>query len=264
MAEGRCLNKQRTRLGGSGRHRYGGLLGDELFQWFVDIRQATKCRLRPGHLLIQARRFADQILVASTKLGVHIPIPILDGQGGYSWFRRWCDFYSVCLKQPTARHKCSYEKCCIRLYFMWCNVIRVRALAKATLKRDLDVEGIDQKGIHKNEVGSKNGMTLAFEGMQDVPLNENVAATRDRLSLMTLVRSRVQKYWDIPIEIMFRSTAKTADSVRLFNGIVLPDDVKVTLVTAPKGSYREEHVLGYLESWLDPWTTERSEANDYP
>ena len=264
IAEGRCLNKQRTRLGGSGRHHYAGLLGDELFQWFVDIRQATKCRLTTGHLLAQARRFANQILVASTKLGVHIPIPILDGPAGYGWFRRWCDFYGVYMKQPTARHKCSYEKCCIRLYFMWCNVIRVRALAKATLKRDLDVEGIDQKGIHKNEVGSKNGKTLAFEGMQDVPLNENVAATRDRMSLMTLVRSRVQNYWDIPIEIMFKSTAKTPEAVRLFNGIVVPDDMKVTLVTAPKGSYREEHVLGYLETWLDPWTTERSEANDYP
>ena len=146
---------------------------------------------------------------------------------------------------------------------MWCNVIRVRALAQATLARDLDIEGIDQKGIHKNEVGSKNGKTLAFEGSREVPLKENVAATRDRLSIMTLVRSREQPYWDIPLEIMFKSTAKTPDKVRLFQGIEMPTDMKLTLVTAPKGSYREEHVLGYLYSWLEPWSPQREAAKDY-
>ena len=37
----------------------------------------------------------------------------------------------------------------------------------------------------------------------------------------------------------------------------------MTLVTAPKGSYREEHILGYLSTWLEKWTEERAAENDY-
>ena len=264
LAEGRCLNKHRTRLTGSGYAHYGGLLGEELFQWFVDKRHDTACRLRAAHVMAQARKLADQILQASKRAGVFMPMPTVDdSSGGRSWFRRWCHYYGVCMRQPTVRHKCSFDKCCMRLHAMWCNVIRVRALAQATLGRDLDIEGIDQKGIHKNEVGSKNGKTLSFEGTRDVPLKENVSATRERMSIMTLVRSRAQSYRDIPLEIMFKSTAKTPDKVRLFQGIEMPTDMKLTLVTAPKGSYREEHVLGYLYTWLEPWSPQREAANDY-
>jgi hypothetical protein len=32
---------------------------------------------------------------------------------------------------------------------------------------------------------------------------------------------------------------------------------------AEKGSYRSEHLLQYLDRWLDPWTEERASSRDY-
>ena len=31
----------------------------------------------------------------------------------------------------------------------------------------------------------------------------------------------------------------------------------LTVVTGPKGSYREEHILSFLETHLEPWTEDR-------
>ncbi len=72
---------------------------------------------------------------------------------------------------------------------MWVNNIKVRRLAQRLLGTDLaeDMYGIDEKPLHFNESGSKNCRTLEIAGAPSVKLKENHSATRERVSVMTLV-----------------------------------------------------------------------------
>ena len=54
----------------------------------------------------------------------------------------------------------------------------------------MPIYGIDQKGIYMNEAGAKNVGVLALGGAEEVPLKENHAASRSRVSLMTTVASQ--------------------------------------------------------------------------
>ena len=74
---------------------------------------------------------------------------------------------------------------------MWLNTIRVRRLAQRLLGKDLSDQmyGVDEKPLHFNESGSKNMRTLELVGAPSVRLKQNHAATRGRVSVMTLVTS---------------------------------------------------------------------------
>jgi len=54
-----------------------------------------------------------------------------------------------------------------------------------------------------------------------------------------------------------------AKSARRTNKLTLPKGTNVSIAWAIKGSYREEHILAYLDKWLRPWTPERKAALDY-
>ena len=75
----------------------------------------------------------------------------------------------------------------------------------------MSVEGLDQKGIHMNETGSKNTPVLCLKGAPEVALKENHAATRQRVSLMTVVTSdpaRASRPGGPPLEVMFKGETK--------------------------------------------------------
>ena len=95
-----------------------------------------------------------------------------------------------------------------RLRAMWLTNVRVRALAKFCLGIDLPIYGFDQKGIYMNEAGAKNVGMLALDGAPEVPLKENHAATRSRVSLMTTVVSQQADVdaleHGLPLEIRFK------------------------------------------------------------
>ena len=65
-----------------------------------------------------------------------------------------------------------------------------------------------------------------------------------------------------PLEMLFQSkTAKTKSKV--LRNAKLPKDLDMSATVGPKGSYREEHVVAYLERWLQPWSEERQAAGDW-
>ena len=171
-----------------------------------------------------------------------------------SWLWRWCKRFNIKLRSPNVRYKVSKGKLMIRLKYMWLNTLRVRALAQFTLGIQPIIEGIDQKGLHKNEAGSKSAKSLSFGGME-VDLKENHAQTRDRFSLMTRVSSAHTADQRIPIELLFRSQAKTMGGIEnkrgIFHDVERPPDLNASLQVGPRGSYRLEHVLAYLDTQPD-------------
>lgn len=126
---------------------------------------------------------------------------------------------------------------------MWLNNIRVRRLAQKTIGTDLAdaIFGIDQKGIHMNEHGSKTAKTLAIKGCKEVPLIADHAATRSRLSIMTVVTSNKNLASARKLHLELLIKAKTG---RKLSSIKLPKDLVMTLQYAEKGSYRAANVTG--------------------
>ena len=149
---------------------------------------------------------------------------------------------------------------------MWRNNIVTRQLSTKAFGHDLDIYGIDQKGIHMNEAGSRNTRTLEIQGAPVVALKQNHAATRDRVSIMTTVTSNkaaATRPGGLPVEVLFRHKGKRKANFLEPLRAQLPPSANISIVTGPKGSYRQEHVYEFLERYLDVWTPERETAGDW-
>jgi len=148
---------------------------------------------------------------------------------------------------------------------MWRNNIVVRALAQATLKKDLPIFGLDQKGVHMNEAGSKCIATLEIAGAPAVPIKLNHAATRSRVSFMTTVTSDAEAARQprrLPLEILVKGTSDQRRG-RILRSFQLPPDLNMSKQVGPKGSYRTDHIITFLARWLLPWSAERAAAQDW-
>lgn len=249
---------QRLRKGGNaGRPVKAMCLREGIWDWFVSIRSAVATRIPPKLVLVKAQALASELIKEMERTGVWIDLPKLDKH----WLRRWKQHYGVSLRKPNRRYKCSKAVLLARLRAMWVTTVRIRALAKYTLKRDLICEGYDQKGLHMNEGGSKNTGSLDIKGAPEVRLKENHAATRQRLSLMTGVTSSFEEASRLggpPLEVCFKGMTD-----KVLRGLELRRDMQISLAFGPKGSYRAEHVVRFLERWLRPWTEEREASADY-
>ena len=119
---------------------------------------------------------------------------------------------------------------------------------------------VDQSPFHSNEAGSQEVGTLALKGAPTVPLIENHAATRERMSLNSVTDSSPERIRRrLPgFELMFRADGKQVEDKlqqHLFGKPSLP--FRVTVVTGPSGSYKEEDILNFLEKHLEQWTPDR-------
>ena len=133
------------------------------------------------------------------------------------------------------------------------------------LHKELPIYGLDQKGVHMNETGSKCARTLEIAGAPAVPLKADHAATRARVSFMTTVTddpAAATQPRRLPLEMLVKGKTPRNRS-KVLQRLRLPRDLNVSVNVGPKGSYRLEHVRAFLERWLDPWTPAREEAKDY-
>ena len=255
------------------RQRAAGLQGasykcpelrELLWDWFVDVRASVAGMMTPRLVLQKARDIASQLLEAMRKSGHYSALPDLDANG-YRWLLRWKRDKGVSLRKPNARYKCSYPLLCARLRAMWLSLIRVRHLAQRLLGRDLSdqIYGIDEKPLHFNEGGSKRLGTLEVSGAPAVRLKENHTHThtRERVTLMTTTTSNpdaASSFRFMPLELLCK-----AKSPRRTRDLVVPRGMRMSFAWAPKGSYRNEHLLAWMSRYLEPWTKPRAEALDW-
>lgn len=158
-----------------------------LWDWFVDVRRSVAANISPKLVLLKAKSIAEEVLKAQRTSGCYTPLPIIDKH----WLLRWKRDKGVVFRKPNLRFKASKGVMTVRLRAMWINSIKVRRLAQRLLHKDLSdsMYGIDEKPLHFNESGSKNVRSLEIVGAPAVQLKENHAATRERVSVMTLVTS---------------------------------------------------------------------------
>jgi hypothetical protein len=190
MASGRTPDRQLLRRRVSQGASYKcPLIREYLWDWFVDVRRSVASHISPKFVLMRARSIAAQILETQRRTGCYAPLPQLDKH----WLLRWKRDKGVVFRKPNARFKTSKKVMIARLRAMWINNFKVRRLAQRLLGTDLaeDVYGIDEKPLHFNESGSKNCRTLEIAGAPSVKLKENHSATRERVSVMTLVTTNL-------------------------------------------------------------------------
>ena len=251
----------RRRRKGGGPMRKCNELGEALWEWFVDIRHVVKARIRPSFLRKKAEALATSIVRHMRARGIYDPMPRID----FPWLRRWRRHYGVSLVLPGKRFKLSRARLAKRLKVMWMGNLRVRLLALATLQRELVAWGVDQKPLYLNESGSKNMPALSIAG-EVLELKENTAHTRTRISAMTTVTSDKEeaKASTLPLELLFKANTDGRGPKGILRPLeALETGCNMSFQTGPKGSYRLEHVLRFLDKHLPHWTEERRRKLDW-
>ena len=127
--------------------------------------------------------------------------------------------------------------------------------------RDIDPvhEQYDQTGMHLNEAGSKNMPTLSLPDQELIPILEDHMQTRSRISWVTCTFSSLSKAKrKPPLEVLLK--AKTE---QILKKLRLPPGRRYTLQVGPKGSYREEQMITFLERHLPEWSETRDAEHDY-
>ena len=142
-----------------------------------------------------------------------------------------------------------------RLKIFWLLVVAVRTIIDHHHGYDPKMRNLDQSPFHSNEVGSVERNTFALSGAPTVPLIEDHAATRERWSLNSVTDSCAERVRDeLPgFEAMFKFESngkKQAELQDYVDSLNLP--FKVSVVTGPSGSYKEEDIIAFLEIWLLP------------
>jgi hypothetical protein len=194
------------------------LIREYLWDWFVDIRRSVASSISPKFVLMKAKSIAGDILKAQRTTGCYGPLPVLDRH----WLLRWKRDKGVVFRKPNCRFKASKQVMTTRLRAMWLNTVRMRRLAQRLLGKDLhdQMYGVDEKPLHFNESGSKNLRTLELVGAPAVRLKQNHAATRERVSVMTMTTSNmaaIVQPMGLPVCIIYaESTPSRLPSYSIF------------------------------------------------
>ena len=230
-----------------------------LWDWFVDTRASIATAISPKFMLFQAKHLATLCLKAMAERNEWQDIGVIDAQ----WLYRFRMDMHIVLRKPNRRYKVSWPTACERCVADWKNVFKVRRLAEIFLGKDLSdaIFGVDEKPLHFNETASKEVATLTHAGAPFVKLRTNHSASRERLTLMTMVtswRQFARSKRRPPIELMFKSK-----SAKVLAEMELPKNLNISLQWSYSGSYDQARFLAYLECWLEPWTEARAEQKDY-
>ena len=218
--------------------------------------QNVKCRITTGILEAQAKVIAaDYAEIRQMRRESGETMPSADEMPSInaSWVRRWRKQFRVSRRARTVYYKVSREKLKHRLGVIWRNSIRLRCLHEHFFWPDkLRWRSYDQKPLWFNAVGGSR--TLAVTGTKDVDIRENHHATRARFTAMTKsvdkcpaesmaqVRARSNASGDPSrLAVLF----KAAEGSRVKASLDVPAQTLVQ--TGPRGSYRVDTVLSFLE-----------------
>ncbi|MCP4241726.1 MAG: hypothetical protein GY772_14295 [bacterium] len=238
--------------GMQGRPRKAPLVRELLYDWFTSLRRSVTCRIPRKALENKAKAIVDDYIVKHARRGQRADAPVINA----AWVGQWMLQYRVSLRCPNRKWKVPRAILLQRLETFWGNVARVRALFLLAHGHEPVFENFDQSPFHMNEAGSKGTATLAVRGAFAVPLKEGHAATRERWSVNTMTTSCERRAKAIPpLQLMFKGSGpRLAQKLSASIPAWAP---WLSVVTGPRGSYREEHILNYLEAVLEPHGPER-------
>ena len=251
------LKVRRRRKGMQGRPEKAPIIKELLFEWFSVLRNSVCTRISPKFVMMKASALVDDYVKECLKKGVAPDPPRITNHWLSSWKRR----YRLSLRRPNRKYKVQLAVLEERLQAFWLNLARVRKFAQMMYGYDPAITNCDQSPYHKNEAGSQGATTLSVKGAPIVVLKEGHADARSRWTSCTTTLSDFgMEAPDCPLpghEFLFK-----ADGVLLerklrdyIHDCGYPNCLSVA--TGPKGSYRESHILSFLERHLEPWVEGR-------
>ena len=250
----------RKRNDGGGRKPVCPALSDELWAWFVDHIANVPGRVNSNTILGWANvlchdmreLWQKRVEVGDADPAVPPALPKLNRV----FVMRWRKAYGISWRTVNLRYKISAKKRKHRIRIFWCNVLRLRILHERFFgPGKLRFVGFDQKPLYFNSSAAKK--TLARAGARKVAVKENLAASRERFTVMTSVPSWTpeessfgwtSRYGDIAPQIAVLFKSATASARRIRAKLTPPADC--LLQFAEKGSYRLAGVIAFLEWFL--------------
>ena len=248
----------RKRMEGGGNKVLCPEVGSELWHWFVDTIRFVRARIGNHILLSKASGLVKEIEDIADKLvrdGVIVEadrpkLPKINR----SWLARWRKRYRVSYKCTSIVYKVPKATLVKRLGVFWRNVIRIRYFhSKMFPNARLHYRSYDQKPLYFNQAGTKG--TFASMDERDVEVRECDAATRMRFTVMSKsvsqradeteedVRARSSNSGDPhKIGVLFKTRG---EGKTILAKLDVPTNALVQF--GPKGSYRTESVLAWLE-----------------
>ena len=262
--------KARRRNRGAGRRPKAQELHEELWHWFVDRLDKCPARINTNLLIAQAEVLRQDLIEqfnqkkenGEVDANATIDLPVVDA----GFVQRWRRAYGVTYRTVNLRYKVSDAKRRDRLRVFWCNIIRIRAFHQKLFGPDrLRFVNFDQKPLWFNTCHM--AATLARRGSKKVSVKENMIASRERFTFMSNCPSwrtsshsddkscldRVaEQVDDRPglkrlVAVMFNVAHGNGSRIRAR----LQSPVGSILQFSPRGSYRLEHTLHFLDEVLE-------------
>ena len=263
---------KRVRRDGGGRPSYAPMIREQLFEWFIAMRYSIdwkaldQQRSRGGRKVLG--RFPRRLLLAKLHelMEAYCYECIINGvkpqvfNPDSRWWMRFEADTGLSLRCPNRKYKCPKFILEERLELWWITLFRIRALCVALFGYDPEMENWDQSPFHNNESGSQNLRTLAFKGASTVPLIEGHADTRSRWTgnFTTFSNEERIKAGEIPYcQCCFKADGEVLQGRLQEHLRSRGYDSWFTVITTPKGSYREADVLNFLDLYLPKMTPGR-------
>ena len=151
--------------------------------WYSIVRHSVDvkimCRFPKKVLLVKAKMLQQDYYAACLKKKVEPEHVQVDG----SWLQMLLAEYRLSSRRPNRKFKVPRCVLAERLKLFWIGTAQIRKLIILEFGYDPKFRNVDQSPFHGNEAGSAECNTIALKGCPTVPLIENHAATRERMSL---------------------------------------------------------------------------------
>ena len=219
---------KRKRSVGGGRKAQAPEVREEMFAWFVDIRESLKGRLPRKLFQLKARSVYEDWLKTHK-------VPIKDQlQFGNQWIVDWMKEYGVSLAKPNKRYSIKAEDLKIRIEDYLKNIWYVRRFFIEKYGVDPPIINGDQMPLHRNECSEQK--TLNFKNSTTY-VKENYMLSRDRVTVYTQVSSSN----DIKLspEFVFKGQGKR---------VTVNVDESIKVQWCPSGSYLLKHMQKTIEN----------------
>jgi hypothetical protein len=183
-------------------------------------------------------------------------MPVISFKPDSWWFKRWEEEHGLSMRKANRKYQVPRAVLKRRLEIFWVNLFRLRQFAVLALGYEPAMMNWDQSPFHHNETGAQDKPLLGVRGAL-VPIVEGNSDTKSRwtanlttMSNFTAVAGGAMP----PCECMFKAEVDGSVDTRLqafLRNSGFPSWFTVTV--GPKGSYREQDIISFLQKHLDPW-----------
>ena len=184
MRDGRRPDSKRNSGAAQNAAKAGGI-GFALLQFFIDEIQVLRCRADSSMLLKKAKELRQCLIDDGWD---EADLPKLENSAGKMWLRRWRNRYGIRMKTSSMKLKVSWRKILRRCTTHLSNIFRLKAFWELCHPgKPMRWLSADQKPSWFNNAGHTG--TYGKKGKNEFGVMENFSATRERYTILTVVRS---------------------------------------------------------------------------